>query len=782
MLTTFTRSVGILLGAALATYGSQDFVNKYCLACHNEKLKTGGLVLQGLNPDHADSNPEVWEKVIRKLEGNSMPPQGMPQPDPATRRDMIGSLEAQLDATAKAHPNPGRPVLHRLNRAEYANAIRDLLALDVDAASLLPPDDSAYGFDNISDVLGVSPALQEQYLSSALKIGALAVGDTHIAPGSETFRIRQDLSQNQHIEGMPLGTIGGSRFLYNFPLDAEYVLQAKLYRTNLNIMRGLEVAHQAEFSIDGQRVYLTTVGGPKDLNSLFEQPTDTGDEVDARLRVRVSVKAGPHEVAVTFLEGPEMVVPDRLQPYIRSSVDNFDWGGLPHFQTLVVTGPFTPTGPGDTPSRRRIFVCHSDDEACAKRILGALARRAYRQPVSDGDMQTLMSFYRAGRRTGGFEGGIEEGLQRILASPKFVFRVERDPATPGNPVYRINDVELASRLAFFLWSSIPDDELLNAAARGSLSDPTVLEREVRRMLADPKAQALTTNFAGQWLHLRNVTNILPNSDLFPDFDDNLRESFRKETELLFSSIVREDRNVLDLMTANYTFLNERLARHYGVPDIYGSRFRRVEITDDARRGLLGQGSILATTSHAERTSPVLRGKWVLENILDAPVPPPPPDVPPLKAPAEGEKPKTLKEQMTEHRANPACAVCHKIMDPIGFALENFDPVGAWRTQEPGGPVDASGQLADGTKVDGVVSLRQALIKRPELFANTLTEKLLTYALGRGLAYYDMPVVRGIVRDSAQQDYRFSSIVLGIVRSVPFQMRMRVVEAEADVRQ
>ena len=783
MIRSLPASAGMLLAALTAlAAGPGDAVNKYCVTCHNEKLKTGGLVLDGLDPGHADANAEVWEKVIRKLESHAMPPQGLPQPDEATRQSLISTLETQLDKAAAAHPDPGRPILHRLNRTEYANAIRDLLALDVDPSALLPPDDSAYGFDNISDALGVSPALQEQYLSAALKIGALAIGDTHIAPGSETFRIRQDLSQDKHIEGMPLGTIGGSKFLYNFPLDAEYVLQAKLYRTNLNIMRGLEFAHQAEFSIDGKRVYLTNLGGPKDLNSLFENPTDTGDEVDARLRVRVPVKAGPHKVAVAFLEGPEMVFPDRLQPYMRSSVDNFDWGGLPHFQVLTITGPFGATGPGDTPSRLRIFVCGTQDLACAKQILGTLARRAYRQPVSDADMRTLMTFYESGRHDGGFEAGIEEGLQRILASPKFVFRVERDPAAVTNPVYRISDLELASRLSFFLWSSIPDDQLLSAAAKGTLSDPVVLEKQVRRMLADPKAEALTSNFAGQWLHLRNVTNILPNSDLFPDFDDNLREGFRRETELLFDSIVKEDRNVVDLMTADYTFVNERLARHYGIPNIYGSRFRRVHITDDARRGLLGQGSILATTSHAERTSPVLRGKWVLENVLDAPVPPPPPDVPQLKPPADGEKPKTLREQMTEHRANPACATCHKIMDPIGFAMENYDPVGAWRTQEPGGPIDASGQLADGTKINGVVSLREALVKNPDLFVSTVTDKLLTYALGRGLAYYDMPVVRSIVRDSAKDNYRFSSIVLGIVRSVPFEMRTRNTETEANVRQ
>jgi mono/diheme cytochrome c family protein len=762
------RFTGIFVAAAsLAGASPYDAINQYCANCHNERLKTGGLVLTGLDASHAERNAEVWEKVIRKLRTSAMPPQGMPQPDAATRWGLIAGLEGQLDRAAAANPNPGRPGLHRLNRAEYGNAIRDLLALDVDAAELLPPDDSAYGFDNISDALGVSPALQEQYLSAALKLGALAVGDPHTTPGSETFRVRQDLSQNQHIEGMPVGTVGGSRFQYNFPLDAEYVLQAKLYRTNLDITRGLEVAHQFEFSIDGKRVYLTNLGGPKDLSSLFENPHDTGDAVDARLRVRVPVKAGPHEVVAGFLEGPEMIVPDRLQPYLRSSVDNFDWGGLPHIQTLAITGPFDAKGPGDTPSRRRIFVCHpanaAAEEPCAKQILGLLARRAYRQPVADSDMRTLMSFYESGRRDGGFEAGIEAGLQRILASPKFVFRVERAPGS---------DVELASRLSFFLWSSIPDDELLNAGIAGRLSDPAVLEREVRRMLADPKADAFVSNFAGQWLRLRNVTNILPNSDLFPDFDDNLREAFRKETELLFASVMREDRNVLDLMNADYTFVNERLARHYGIPNVYGSRFRRVTVTDDARRGLLGQGSILATTSHAERTSPVVRGKWVLENIVGAAVPPPPPDVPLLKGNVEGEKPKSMREQMSEHRANPACATCHKVMDPIGFAMENFDAVGAWRTQDASGPIDASGALADGTEVNGVVDLRRALLAHPELFVSTLTEKMLTYALGRGVGYSDMPVVRGIVRDSSSRDYRFTAIVLGIVRSAPFQMRIQ----------
>jgi hypothetical protein len=464
-----------------------------------------------------------------------------------------------------------------------------------------------------------------------------------------------------------------------------------------------------------------------------------------------------------------------LQPFLRSSVDNFDWSGRPHIQTVSITGPFNATGPGDTPSRRRIFVCHpaspSAEEPCARQIVATLARRAYRQPLTHADLQLVMGFYQTGRRGGSFEAGIEMAVQRILASPKFIFRIERDPENvPAGTAYRINDVELASRLSFFLWSGIPDDELLKLASEGKLKNPAVLDREVRRMLVDPRSQALVSNFEGQWLHLRNVRSLLPNSDEFPDFDDNLRQSLQKETELFFESIMREDRSVLDLMTADYTFVNERLARHYGIPDIYGSRFRRVTITDEARKGLLGQGSILAVTSHSDRTSPVVRGKWILENILGMPVPPPPPDVPPLKENQEGQKPHTMREQMTEHRANPVCASCHKAMDPIGFALENFDAVGAWRTEEAGVRIDASGELADGAKVDGVVTLRQALMSRPEVFAGTVTEKLLTYALGRGIDYRDMPAVRGILRDSARGDYRFSTLILGIVHSTPFQMR------------
>jgi hypothetical protein len=781
-----SKSVAAGLWFAVACSAStepsqREVLDKYCVTCHNQRLKTGGLALDTMDLGKIPLQAEVWEKVIRKLRSGTMPPAGIPRPDAATYTRLAGWIEAQIDQASE--PYAGRPILHRLNRAEYANAVRDLLALDIDAAALLPPDDSAFGFDNISDALGVSPSLQEHYLDAALKIGALAVGDPKIAPGSETWRIRQDLSQDQHVNGLPLGTVGGTMVRYNFPLDGEYSFQANLYRTNLNIMRGLESPHQVEFSVDGRRIHLASMGGAEDLASLFQKPTDTGDAVDARLRVRVPLKAGPHVVTVAFLEDPDAVEPARLQPYIRSSVDNFDWSGSPHLQSLTIAGPFHPAGATDTPSRRRIFVCHPEgrngEDACAREIVSALARRAYRQPLAAQDLDTLVKFYQSGRQDGGFEGGIELALDRILASPKFLFRVERDQAgaTPGGS-YRVSDNELASRLSFFLWSSIPDDELLRLASDGKLKNPAVLDRQVRRMLADPKSQALVDNFAGQWLQLRNLRNVQPNTDLFPDFDDNLRQSFRRETELLFESVVQEDRSVLDLLTADYTFVNERLARHYGITDIYGSRFRRVAITDDARRGLLGQGSILALTSHAERTSPVVRGKWILENILGTAVPPPPPDVPALKGNQEGQRPRTMREQMAEHRANPVCGSCHKTMDSVGFAMENFDAVGAWRTREPGGPIDATGELADGTKIDGVVSLRKALLSRPELFAGTLTEKLLIYALGRGLDYRDMPTVRAILRDAAQTNYRFSSLVLGVVHSAPFQTRMTPRDGEA----
>jgi mono/diheme cytochrome c family protein len=766
--------------AATATVPYRETLDRYCVTCHNRRLKTADLMLDTMDVTKVADSAEIWEKVVRKLRAGAMPPQGARRPDEATAHALTAWLESELDHSAAVTPNPGRPMLHRLNRAEYANSIRDLLALDVDVASLLPPDDSAYGFDNISDVLGVSPSLQERYLSAAVKISALAVGDPKVTAGSTTYRVRQDLSQNQHIDGLPLGTVGGLRVRHTFGLDGDYVFQTKLYRTNLNIVRGLEYPTSFEVTVDGQRVHMVTIGGQDDLASLFDKPTETGDAVELRMRVRVPVTAGPHDVTAAFVENLPLEDTIRLQNFLRSSADNFDWSGRPHIQTFTVTGPFNATGAGDTPSRQRIFSCRPSSPAaelpCARKIVSALARRAYRQPVSAADVQPVMRFYRLGRGRGTFETGIQTALQRILASPRFVFRVERDPVrVPAGTAYRVSDVELASRLSFFLWSSIPDEELLQVASRGRLKDPEVLDAQVRRMLADPRSQALVSNFAGQWLHLRNVRSVLPNSDEFPDFDDNLRQSFQRETELLFESIMREDRSVLDLMTADYTFVNERLARHYDIPNVYGSRFRRVTVSDDARKGLLGQGSILAVTSHAERTSPVLRGKWILENIVGMPVPPPPPDVPQLKANEEGQKPRTMREQMAEHRANPVCATCHKVMDPIGFALENFDAVGAWRTHEPAGPIDASGQLSDGTKVEGVVTLRQALLSRPQVFVGTMTEKLLIYALGRGLDYHDMPVVREIVRDAGRHDNKFSSLVSGIVHSMPFQMRISAME-------
>jgi hypothetical protein len=763
----------VAVGTASADPSYRQVLDKYCVTCHKQRLKTGGLTLDSMDLAAVPAQAEVWEKVILKLRSSTMPPAGLPRPDAATYNHFASWLEDQVDQAAG--PYAGRPILHRLNRSEYANAIHDLLALEIDAAALLPPDDSAFGFDNISDALGVSPSLQEHYLDAALKIGALAVGDPRIAPGSETWRIGQDLSQDQHVDGLPLGTMGGTVVRYNFPLDGEYTFQAKLYRTNLNIMRGLESPHQVELAVDGQRIHIASIGGKDDLDGLFQRPTDTGDAVDARLRVRAPIKAGTHVVTASFLEAPDAVDPARLQPYVRSSVDNFDWSGSPHMQSLTIAGPFHLSGGGDTPSRRRVFVCQPgaqvSEEACARRIVSTLARRAYRQPTAGPDIDMLLRFYADGSRDGGFEGGIQLALERILASPKFLFRIERDPpgAAPGSS-YRVADIELASRLAFFLWSSIPDDELLRLASEGKLKDPGTLDRQVRRMLADPKSQALVVNFAGQWLQLRNLRNVQPNSDLFPDFDDNLRQAFRRETELLFESIVQEDRSVRDLLTADYTFVNERLARHYGIPDIYGSRFRRVAVTEEARRGLLGQGSILALTSHAERTSPVLRGKWVLENLLGTPVPPPPPDVPPLKENQAGQKPRTMREQMAEHRANAVCASCHKTMDSIGFAMENFDAVGAWRTREASGPIDATGELSDGTKVDGVVALREALLSRPETFTRALTEKLLIYALGRGLDYRDMPAVRTILREASRDNYRFSALILAVAHSTPFQMR------------
>ena len=756
---------------------SRTLVKQYCVTCHNTRTKTAGLTLDAFDVGSPASQPDVWEKVVRKVRAGQMPPAGMPHPDAAAMDSFLRWVEGELDAAVAARPNPGRPLLHRLNRVEYANAIRDLLDLEVDVTPLLPPDDSSHGFDNVADVLGVSPLLQERYLAAADRVSSLAVGDPRLGPGSETFRVRQDLSQDQHIEGLPLGTIGGVLAPATLPLDGEYVIQVKLMRTNTGAVRGLEWPRHLEILVDGRRVHLAAFGGDADLRALYHNPTLASDDVDARLKVRVRLTAGPHEIGAAFLKKTNAASVTRLQPFLRAS-DTIDTSGMTHMDFLSITGPFEVSGSGETPSRRRVFTCRpvaaSEEPACAGQILGRLARQAYRRPVAGTEVQELVSFFRAGRASGGtFDAGIQMGLRLILASPKFVFRAEGDPANvPAGTPYRISDLELASRLSFFLWSSIPDETLLDLAARNQLRRPEVLAQQVRRMLADARADALVRNFAGQWLYIRNVRGVLPDSNVFPDFDDNLRQALQREVELFFGSIVREDRSLLDLLRADYTFVNERLARHYGIPHVYGSRFRRVTVTQDARKGLLGKGAILAVTSNANRTSPVKRGKWILENLVGIPPAPPPPDVPPLPEDDDTARPLTMRERMEAHRASPVCASCHKVMDPLGFALENFDAVGAWRDRDGATAIDPSGPFWDGTQLSGASALRDTLLARPTVFVQTTTEKLLTYALGRGLAAPDMPAVRRIMRESAGQDSRFSSIVLGIVTSTPFQMRAR----------
>jgi len=763
--------------SAEAVSTERAFLNQYCVGCHNQTAKTAGLMLDQMDVSQVGAHADVWEKVVRKMRAGMMPPAGARRPDKPTLNTFATWLEGELDRYAAAHPNPGAPALHRLNRAEYANVIRDLLGLEIDTAALLPADDSSYGFDNIASALGMSPALMERYLSASSKISRLAIGDPTIPPSEKIYPAPVDLTQTYHVEGLPIGTRGGMLVRHNFPVDGEYVIAIALSQSGLQAAN-IANAEQLEISLNGQRIKLFDLNGPP-------PEAEAGSSTAPTFQVRTAIKAGLQSIGATFVAKNYAPAEDTLQPYFRSVMPGNVWTVVPHVGTVGVKGPYQTTGVGDTPSRRQVFVCHPDNAQkelpCAKDIISKLSRRAFRRPVTDQDMESLMGFYQQGRETGSFEEGIKAALQRILVSPQFIFRFEAEPTKAGE-VFRISDVELASRLSFFLWSSAPDDELMALATQGKLKDPLVLEKQVRRLLKDHRSKELVTNFAGQWLYLRNLQSVIPAMDEFPDYDDNLRQAFRDETELLFDSIVREDRNVVDLLTADYTFLNERLAKHYGVAGVYGSQFRRVSLgADNPRRGLLGQGSVLTVTSLATRTSPVLRGKWILENILGTPPPEPPPNVPPLKE--NGPRPNdksvevieypTVRQRMEEHRTNPVCASCHKMMDPIGFALENFDAVGQWRTRDGRNPVDAAGQLVDGTKISGPADLRNALLGYSDQFVRTVTEKLLTYGLGRGVEYYDQPAVRSIVRQASRDHYKFSSLIIGIVESAPFQMKKKV---------
>ena len=777
--------------AAQAGNGRSDpaadraLLDRYCVTCHNARLKTAGLTLDDINPTDVGVHAETWEKVLRKIRAGQMPPVGRPRPEPAAASAFMSALETSLERASDAAPNPGRPTVHRLNRAEYANSIRDLLALDIDARSLLPADDTdAHGFDNNADVLTVSPVLAARYLSAARKIGRLAVGRT-TATTIETYRLPRELVQDDRLdERLPFGSRGGTVVDHYFPADGEYVVKIRLQTNNYNYIKGLADPHDLEVRIDRRRVKVFEVGGKKEGappaswgGTLYGNPEweKYALQMHDDLEVRVPVGAGQHEIGIAFVRKSwesEDVAQPRQGGWPLSSDEMFD--SNPGVDTVIVEGPHVPTGPGDTPSRRKIFTCQprGDGQACARTILSAVAHRAYRRPLSDRDVQTLMEFYNRGRRDGGFEAGIQHGLERILVSPDFLFRIEQDLAGgAAGKVYRLTDVELASRLSFFLWSSIPDDELLAAAERGKLKDSAVVEQQVRRMLADPRSKALVENFAGQWLVLKNIRGVSPDADLFPDFDENLRDAFLQETALFFESQLKEDRSVVDLLSADYTFVNERLARHYGIPNVYGDRFRRIALTDGRRGGLLGQGSLLTVTSYPNRTSPVLRGKWLLETILGTPPPPPPPDVPALQDRGEGGKIASVRERLEAHRKNPACSGCHSVMDPLGFALENFDPIGRWRTEDAGTPVDASGTLPSGAAFQGMPGLRSLLLQQRDQFATNVTEQLLGYALGRGIEYYDLPSVRRIARGAAPQDYRWSSIILGIVKSGTFQNRV-----------
>ena len=790
----------ILLAALAAPAHAQQqtpapVLTRYCVPCHNATAKVAGLVINPADLNNVAANPELWEKVVRKLRSSAMPPANAPRPDQATYASVATFLETELDRAAAAKPNPGKlPLLHRLSRTEYQNAVRDLLALDavpqeMDFSTLLPPDNISSGFDNIADLLFISPTTMERYLDAARKISRIAVGDPGMPPMVNIHRLSPEQWQDARVDELPFGTRGGIAVRSTFPVDGEYNIKLEVAGA------GREV-HELEITVDGERLHLTTVGGAargRALAAAAAPGTASPDDAAPALEFRIPVKAGVRLVGITFVEANQARDEETLKPRMRAR------GTKPALVSAVISGPYNVTGPGDSPSRRRIFVCQPErakgapagrgkgapaergegapatdkDLGCAKQILSTLVRRAYRRPGTDAEVERLLPFYTAGATEGGFDRGIQKALERLLVSPQFLFRIERDPMNAASgTVYRVSDLELASRLSFFLWSSIPDDELLDVAAGGKLKQPAVLERQVRRMLADPRSESMITNFAAQWLFLRDIESKQPDEILFPEWDETLRDAFHRETELFLNSVLRENRSVLELLTANYTFLNERLATHYGIPNVQGSYFRRVTLPEGSLRGgLLGQGSILTVTSYAARTSPVVRGKWVLENLLAAPPPPPPPNVPALKTESEEPgKTLTMREAMVKHRANPVCASCHAQMDPIGFAMENFDAVGKWRDSDAGTPIDTSSVLANGTKIDGLAGLKQALLAKPEQFVSAVTEKLSMYALGRNLQYYDVPAVRAIVRAAARDNYRFSSIVMGIVKSAPFQLR------------
>ena len=761
-------------------------LNRYCVGCHNSRLLTANLSLEAMDAVHVAEGAEVWEKVIGKLRSGAMPPPGRPRPDPTVVENALAWLETELDRAAALAPDPGRTdSVHRLNRAEYRNAIRDLLALDVDVTALLPADSAdEHGFDNIASMLSVSPTLLDRYLSAARRLSRLAVGLPPGAPATEEYRVRLD--QDEYLGAdLPFGSRGGAAIRHRFPVDGEYAVQVRLYRQLFDVVVGLGSPHEVEIRVDGERVLSSVVGGEETdgappagfVGDIFGSPAweRYARNVDAGLEVRFPAKAGWRLVTVSFLGRP-LEVEDGVPHPPRYPERDESLESNPWVHTVAIRGPYEVLGPGDTPSRRKIFVCQPteprEEEPCAERILAALAGEAYRRPATEREVRTLLRFYGEGRREGTFDDGIQFALERLLADPKFLFRIEREPIdiAPGT-VYAVSDLELASRLSFFLWSSIPDAALLDAAARGALRAPDGLERQVRRMLADDRSRALVDNFVGQWLTLRNLPSAAPDLNAFPDFDENLREAFERETRLFVGSVFRDDRSVVDLLRANYTFMNERLARHYGVPNVYGSHFRRVTFGDDQPRGgVLGQGSFLTVTSYPNRTSPVLRGRWVLESLLGTPPPSPPADVPGLPDRGEDGRPASVRERLERHRESPACATCHAPMDPLGFALENFDAVGGWRDADDGTPVDGSAVLPDGTRFRGPAGLRAYLVSRHRQFVEAMTEKLLAYALGRRIEYTDRPAVRGIVRAAAASDYRLSDIVLGIVRSPAFQMR------------